>query len=159
MRETEAHAGNGPAPLCAPTGVEDTEKDFTEKHVVPAVARLHSALAACDRLIARYTERAADSETYSADSQTRFALAASRLAAAQAQTAGAIARLADAESRQRVTNVKVDDAIFRPRRRAARNSPPSGGCTTRDWEERDSESQKSTFNSSSAFTGPRVRNV
>jgi len=161
MAETQANAGNGPAPLPAPTDAED--QDFTDKHVVPAVSRLHSALAHCDALISRYVKRATDSENYSADAQAKFALVAARLAAAQGQTAGAIARLADAESRQRVTNLKVDDAVFRPRR-APRHSGPRDRSTTSGWENDESAREKSTFNSSGnsapqAFTGPRIRQV
>jgi hypothetical protein len=114
MSENQAHAGTGPAPLPASAGRE--EKDFTDKHVVPAVARLHNALASCEALIAKCAERA-DNTDYYVDTRLKYALAAGRLAAAQAITAGAIARLADAESRQRLTNVKVDDSVFRPRRR------------------------------------------
>ncbi|MBS0273000.1 MAG: hypothetical protein JSR55_01080 [Proteobacteria bacterium] len=168
MKEPEAHAGNGPVPLHAPAGQEDQTQDFTDKHVVPAVARLHSALASCDALISRYVKRATDSENYSADAQAKFALVAARLAAAQGQTAGAIARLADAESRQRVTNIRVDDSVFRPRRRTAagvnrapRNNPSHGSTGTSDWENGESEDEKTTFNSSpkTAFTGPRIRQV
>ncbi|HEY8950431.1 MAG TPA: hypothetical protein VIM56_16215 [Rhizomicrobium sp.] len=157
MAETPAHAGNGPAPLPASAGRED--QDFTDKHVVPAVARLHSALAACDTLIAKCVERT-DNTDYYVDTRLKFALAAGRLAAAQAQTAGAIARLADAESRQRLANVKVDDSVFRPRRAARHIGTPSRANTT-DWENDESAQKKSTFNSSgnSAFTGPRIRQV
>lgn len=168
MVETQAHAGNGPAPLPASTGRED--QDFTDKHVVPAIARLHSALASCDALIAALAERATDTD-YAHDARTKFALAAARLASAQAQTAGAIARLADAESRQRVTNLKVDDSVFRPRRRtpadvnrALRNNRSHDSYDARDWENDKSEDEKTTFNSSGnsskpAFTGPRIRQV
>jgi len=157
MAENQATAGNGPAPLPASAGAED--QDFTDKHVVPAVARLHSALAHCDALISRYVKRATDTENYSADAQAKFALVAARLAAAQGQTAGAIARLADAESRQRVTNLKVDDAVFRPRR-ALRNSGTRDHSTTSSWENDESACEKSTFNSApQAFTGPRIRQV
>ena len=163
MTENQAHAGNGPAPLSASTGGED----FTDKHVVPAVARLHNALASCEAIIAHFAQRAVDMD-YNYEARTNFALAAARLASSQAHSAGAIARLADAESRQRLTNVKVDDSVFRPRRRAAanvnratQNKAPSGGSPTRDWEEHDFDSKKSTFNSSgnSGFAGPRIRNV
>lgn len=136
-------------PLPTPPGAED----FTDKHVVPAVARLHSALASCDALIAQLAARAVDTD-YAYEARTKFALAAARLASSQAQTAGAIARLADAETRQRLTNIKVDDAVFRPRR--TRNSGSSNSATTRDWENSESARGKSTFNS--AFTGPRIRN-
>jgi hypothetical protein len=57
MSENQAHAGTGPAPLPASAGRE--EKDFTDKHVVPAVTRLHNALASCEALIAKCAERAA----------------------------------------------------------------------------------------------------
>jgi hypothetical protein len=170
MAETQANAGNGPAPLPAQAGREDQEQDFTDKHVVPAVARLHNALAHCDALISRYVKRATDSENYGPDTQAKFALVAARLAAAQGQTAGAIARLADAESRQRITNIKVDDSVFRPRRRttadvnrALRNNRSHDSYDTRDWENDESEDEKTTFNSpdnsNSAFTGPRIRQV
>ena len=151
MTENQAHAGNGPAPLSASTGGED----FTDKHVVPAVARLHNALASCEAIIAHFAQRAVDMD-YNYEARTNFALAAARLASSQAHSAGAIARLADAESRQRLTNVKVDDSVFRPRR-TTRNSGSSSAATTRDWETHDSESKKSTFNS--GFAGPRIRNV
>jgi hypothetical protein len=158
MTETQAHAGNGPASLSASAGRED--QDFTDKHVVPAVARLHSALASCDALIADLAMRAVDKDGYAYDARTKFALAAARLASAQAQTAGAIARLADAESRQRVTNLKVDDSVFRPRR-ALRNSSTRDRSATSGWESDESAREKSTFNSSTkqAFTGPRIRQV
>ena len=167
MSETQAHAGTGPAPLPASAGRE--EKDFTDKHVVPAVARLHNALASCEALIAKCAERA-DNTDYYVDTRLKYALAAGRLAAAQAITAGAIARLADAESRQRLTNVKVDDSVFRPRRRtvadvnrALRNNRSHDSYDTRDWENDESEEEKTTFNSPGnskpAFTGPRIRNV
>lgn len=165
MEETQATAGNGPASLSAPAGAED----FTDKHVVPAVARLHSALASCDTLIAHLAERSTDMD-YACDARTKFALAAARLASAQAQTAGAIARLADAESRQRVTNIKVDDSVFRPRRRttadvnrALRNNRSHDSYDTRDWENDESDGEKTTFNSGNsakpAFAGPRIRQV
>jgi hypothetical protein len=168
MVETQATAGNGPAALLAPTGRED--QDFTDKHVVPAVARLHNALASCEGLMAHFSQRAVDCSEYDHEARTRFALAVGRLAQSQAQTAGAIARLADAESRQRVTNIKVDDSVFRPRRRtvanvnrALRNNRAHDSTSTRDWENGESEDEKTTFNSSvnpnSAFTGPRIRQV
>ncbi|MGN6150031.1 MAG: hypothetical protein ACTHPD_15960 [Rhizomicrobium sp.] len=164
MAENQAHAGNGPAPLPASAGRED--QDFTDKHVVPAVARLHSALASCDALIADLAMRAVDKDAYAYDARTKFALAAARLASSQAQTAGAIARLADAESRQRATNIKVDDSVFRPRRRttadinrALRNSRSHDSYDTTDWENGESEAKKTTFNSKPAFTGPRIRQV
>jgi len=153
MRESSAHAGNGPAPLSAPTG----EEDFTDKHVVPAVARLHSALASCEAMIAHLAERAVDKDQYDYAARTQFALAVARLASSQAQTAAAIARLADAETRQRLTNVKVDDAVFRPRR--TQNAVTRDRSTTTDWEADESAQRKSTFNSHSAFTGPRIRQV
>ena len=168
MSETQAHAGNGPAPLPASAGRE--EKDFTDKHVVPAVTRLHNALASCEGLMAHLAERAVDHTQYDYAARTKFALAVGRLAQSQAQTAGAIARLADAESRQRLTNVKVDDSVFRPRRRtvadvnrALRNNRSHDSYDTRDWENDESEEEKTTFNSPGnskpAFTGPRIRNV
>ena len=157
MQEPEAHAGNGPVPLPASAGREDQKQDFTDKHVVPAVARLHNALASCDGLIAYLAERATNMD-YDYEARTKFALAAARLAGAQAQTSTAISRLADAETRQRLTNLKVDDAAFRPRR-AARNSGTRAGSTTTDWENDESEDEKTTFNSNSAFTGPRIRQV
>lgn len=160
MRESQIPAGQDPAP---PSG-STAEEDFTAKHVVPATTRLHSALAACDALILALAQRARDDEHYSFTSQTEFALAAAKLAAVQAQTSTAIARLADAESRQRLTNVKVDDAAFRPRRhrtadinRAIRNSRSLDSYNTRDWENDESGEEKSTFNS--PFTGPRIRQV
>jgi hypothetical protein len=158
MAETQAHAGNGPAPLPASAGRED--QDFTDKHVVPAVARLHNALASCEGLMAHFSQRAVDYSEYDYEARTKFALAVGRLAQSQAQTAGAIARLADAESRQRVTNLKVDDAVFRPRR-APRNSGTRDRSTTSGWENDESEDEKTTFNSSArpAFTGPRIRQV
>ena len=167
MEENHATAGKGPAPLPAQAGPEDKELDFTDKHVVPAVARLHSALASCDALIAKCAERVDDTDYY-ADLRIKFALAAGRLASAQAHAAGAIARLADAETRQRLTNIKVDDSVFRPRRRTAadvnrplRNNRSHDGYDARDWENDESADEKSTFNSSPkpAFTGPRIRQV
>lgn len=158
MAEIQAHAGNGPAPLPASAGAED----FTGKHVVPAVARLHNALASCEALMAHFAERAVDKDQFDYITRTKFALAVGRLASTQAQTAGAIARLADAETRQRLTNVKVDDAVFRPRR-TIRNSGTPARSTTSDWENDESAQEKSTFNSSGnsspAFTGPRIRQV
>jgi hypothetical protein len=166
MEENQATAGNGPAPLPASAGAED--QDFTGKHVVPAVARLHNALASCEGLMAHFSQRAVDCSEYDYEARTKFALAVGRLAQSQAQTAGAIARLADAESRQRVTNIKVDDSVFRPRRRtvadvnrALRNNRSHDSYDTRDWENDESEDEKTTFNSSAkpAFTGPRIRQV
>ena len=120
--------------------------------------------------MAHLAERAVDHTQYDYAARTKFALAVGRLAQSQAQTAGAIARLADAESRQRLTNVKVDDSVFRPRRRtvadvnrALRNNRSHDSYDTRDWENDESEEEKTTFNSPSnskpAFTGPRIRNV
>lgn len=164
MAETQAHAGNGPAPLPASAGRED--QDFTDKHVVPAVARLHSALAFCEALMMHFAERAVDKDQFDYIARTKFALAVGRLASTQAQTAGAIARLADAETRQRLTNIKVDDSVFRPRRRttadanhALRNNRSHDSFDTRDWKNDESEDEKSTFNSRPAFTGPRIRQV
>lgn len=162
MQEPEAHAGNGPVPLPASAGREDQKQDFTDKHVVPAVARLHSAFAFCEGLMAHFAQRAVDEDSYAHDMRRNFALTVGRLAQSQAQTAGAIARLADAETRQRVTNVKMDDAVFHPRR-GTQHSGTRHGRTTRGWESGESADEKTTFNSpgnsTPAFTGPRIRQL
>ena len=153
MREEPQQAGQDPAALSGSAA----GKDFTGGHVVPAAQRLHNALAACDGMISQLVERAKD-ENYSFTAQTDFALATAKLAAAQAQTSTAIARLADAESRQRLTNVKVDDAALGPRRRqrATPNTRSRDSYTPSDWEIAKFEEEKSTFNSGS-FAGPRIR--
>jgi len=152
MRESQPQAGQDPADLAGSAA----GKDFTGGHVVPAATRLHSALAACDAMISQLAERARD-EHYSFSAQTEFVLAAAKLAAAQAQTSTAIARLADAESRQRLTTMKVDDAALGPRRhqRATPDNRPRSGSASSDWEIAKFEEEKSTFNS--AFAGPRMR--
>jgi hypothetical protein len=110
--------------------------------------------------MADLARRAVDTTKYDYEARTKFALAVGRLAQSQAQTAGAIARLADAESRQRVTNLKMDDAVFRPHH-ALRNSGTRDRSTTSGWKNDESAHEKSTFNSSPkpAFTGPRIRQV
>jgi hypothetical protein len=168
MQESENTAGDGPAALCAPTGPED--RDVTRNHLVPAAARLHTSLATCEALIAKCAEQADNSDHY-ADARIKYALAAGRLAAAQAVTVGGLAKLADAEGRQRLTNMKMDDAVLRPRRavRARRTAAPQdrsaiGSYDPRDWENDESGDEKSTFNSpdglrGNAFAAPRIRSL
>jgi hypothetical protein len=146
-------AGNGPASRSASAG--RTDKDIIEDDAVPATQTLREDLAACQALIAECAGLARDAEQ-SPQVRSHAAQSAARLAAASAQAASAIARLADAETRQRLATAKIDGAFHRPRFRRA---PPQYGTPldsyrTSDWEETESEPEKSQFNS-----GPRVRRV
>ena len=126
---------------------------------VPATTMLRAELAACHALIGECARLAADMDQ-SPQLQAHAAASAARLATASAQAASAIARLADADTRQRLATAKID-ADLRPRFRntGTSNRRPQYGAPldsyrTSDWENAESEAEKSQFDS-----GPRVRRV
>ena len=156
MREETSSAGTSPAPLAASTG--GGEYDPVEQDVVPAAAMLRSGLGACRDLIDTCVAMANDDDQTS-NAKTNAASVAARLASASAQAASAIARLADAETRQRLANMKFQNA-FRPRRRRTAPPPPRSfhdSYNPKDWEDTESGEANLDFSSPPSYAGPRVR--
>lgn len=146
MREEASSAGVSPAPLAASTGGEDN--DPIERDVVPAAAMLRSGLGACRALIDTCVAMANDQDQTS-NAKTHAASVAARLASASAQAASAIARLADAETRQRLADIKLQNAFIPKRRRAAPPPPRTfhDSYNPKDWENTETEGANLNFNS------------
>ncbi|HEY2033265.1 MAG TPA: hypothetical protein VGH02_06220 [Rhizomicrobium sp.] len=127
MTETLASAGDGPA-------LENT----------PARAMLKAGLSACHGMLADCASLAGNADE-GANARMLAAQTAAKLAAASALAASAIAKLAEAETHQRLANVKIELALN-----------PHGTARPRAEPEYDgyrAEAEKSTNNL------PRVRSV